>query len=1673
MSNKIVTNVSALTDDNIDINDNNIVCIDIDKGFIGVHKSNPKFEIDVSGTINCSKIIINNTEIITADIIYFENLDKNLIPSITNTYNIGANNKNWANAYMRDLIATNISVSGNIVPIFDSCGNLGSATKYWSNAYIDDLSVTNINVSGNIIPLFDNYGNFGTATKHWASAYVNNINVTSIDISVNIGGAAFTNFTNKIDISFNNVYTKLSIDNSFNNVYTKLSIDNSFNNVYTRLNIYESFNNVYTIFNIDNSFNNVYVKSYVDLSFANVYTRLNIDESFNNVYVKSYVDNSFANVYTKLNIDLSFNNVYVKSYIDDSFNNVYTKSNIDLSFNNVYTRLNIDNSFNNVYVKSYVDNSFNNVYIKSYVDKSFNNVYIKSYVDNSFNNVYVKSYVDTSFNNVYVKSYVDNSFANVYTKLNIDLSFNNVYNKTYVDNSFNNVYVKSYIDNSFNNVYTRLNIDKSFNNVYVKTYVDNSFANVYTKSNIDLSFNNVYVKTYVDNSFTNVYTKSYIDLSFNNVYTKSYIDLSFNNVYVKTYVDNSFTNVYTRLNIDLSFNNVYTKSYIDLSFNNVYTKLYVDNSFNNVYTKSYVDKSFNNVYTKLNIDTSFNNVYVKSYVDNSFNNVYVKSYVDTSFTNIYARFGETDESLNTITTLLIPIITFTFTSINSNIIPSTDINYNLGSASNNWSNAYIRDLSVTNISASGNIVPFINLSGSLGTFGKQWANAYIRDLSITNISVSGNIVPFYNLSRSLGSYEKQWANAYIRDLSVTSIGLTNEICIGTNEKIAKLHIKYSSTNTIAYSGQTDAQPIGIFVQNITQTSNQFSSVLIQCPNVLNNTSSIGLDVNSVFGWSIYVKAGDTNKSLYFKNSSNAAHTTKNVKLCITDNGNVGIGTESPLGKLHIYETGIGTSDSTLSGTIILEHVTQGGTSSIVFKSSNASTNLDYCALTYTSRNSANSNNSILRLKVLDQVIICVNSIDTVTFSSASTKFSKSINMDNNSISYVNNITPIVGRSLGNADNKWTNAFIENLYVDTINGDVVLTFSNVTTNIIPSTTSLTLGSSSNIWSNAYIRDISTTNISVPGNNDISYQLGLTQSYLNNANYYTGFYGLINITWTGSNVTTFNINLEKITETSSTRITSFLKNITLQKDIASQYYLNIYDRIERIGSNDISYGLQIGSNFNGSKFHDYSIGYTITYTSGTYYSNRPTNQVISGLFPSDVSDTLHINKIIPVHDRPFYYYPDIDISIIISRVSFSGTLQIINNYNSDICYNINTNVTSSSFLIGTGQHSVVYNFSSNLIAIDNSFQIVLYNSINNALTDFLYNITSDTNNHDAIGVINDNIITVTPLYSQQHIEITIDEVFYKGGVRVFNQLIYNINFTITVDTITTQMQRVSSNSNSNISYSFVNSLRVGSSFNINLYENNNNNNALTDFSYNIPETLQHSLSSNIISVTPVSQYQNINIYITHILYTGTLGITNNLISDIIFTITVGNTEISSSTTITTTNTSNYTFNNNLVVIGSSFNINLYKNNNNNALTDFSYNIPETLQHSLSSNIISVTPVSQYQNINIYITHILYTGTLGITNNLNSDIIFIITVGNTIILSSTTITSTTTYDYSLNNNLVVVGSSFDIKLEDSNGISLTDFSYNITPTTITNSLANSVITLTPSSSTQAITITIIPPK
>ena len=116
-------------------------------------------------------------------------------------------------------------------------------------------------------------------------------------------------------------------------------------------------------------------------------------------------------------------------------------------------------------------------------------------------------------------------------------------------------------------------------------------------------------------------------------------------------------------------------------------------------------------------------------------------------------------------------------SANNNIfIKKGDVSYNLN---NLITGATASDASFSNIDVTINVNPLNNNGGSLGSSNRIWGNAFIRDISVTNISISGNISLSGNIinarqiiprltndiSTSLGITSNTWQKAFIRDLS--------------------------------------------------------------------------------------------------------------------------------------------------------------------------------------------------------------------------------------------------------------------------------------------------------------------------------------------------------------------------------------------------------------------------------------------------------------------------------------------------------------------------------------------------------------------------------------------------------------------------------------------------------------------------------------------------------------------------------------------------------------------------------------------------------------------------------------------------------------------------------------------------------------------------------------------
>jgi len=122
--NKIVTSISALTDDIIMPNANDVVCIDTENSRIGVKTSSPAYDIDVSGTVKTKTLILGDASMIYLDTRIFTsnniriNAEISCNSFITNTLttiDMSASSLFYVNNIRPYNNAIPISISGNVL----------------------------------------------------------------------------------------------------------------------------------------------------------------------------------------------------------------------------------------------------------------------------------------------------------------------------------------------------------------------------------------------------------------------------------------------------------------------------------------------------------------------------------------------------------------------------------------------------------------------------------------------------------------------------------------------------------------------------------------------------------------------------------------------------------------------------------------------------------------------------------------------------------------------------------------------------------------------------------------------------------------------------------------------------------------------------------------------------------------------------------------------------------------------------------------------------------------------------------------------------------------------------------------------------------------------------------------------------------------------------------------------------------------------------------------------------------------------------------------------------------------------------------------------------------------------------------------------------------------------
>lgn len=175
--NKIVTSVSAIVDNVISSTENNVVCIDTRNSRIGVKKSLPLYEIDVSGIINIDGSLTNGVNILNSSGISTNSIiigntkissTSSDFSGLVNFAQITCASGNFPKCTIRDCSISDCSIS-----------NLTCTNNFFVKS-ITKIGTNDISINGNLV--FESSLNFIKTTN----LQVRNItNISGSDISIN------------------------------------------------------------------------------------------------------------------------------------------------------------------------------------------------------------------------------------------------------------------------------------------------------------------------------------------------------------------------------------------------------------------------------------------------------------------------------------------------------------------------------------------------------------------------------------------------------------------------------------------------------------------------------------------------------------------------------------------------------------------------------------------------------------------------------------------------------------------------------------------------------------------------------------------------------------------------------------------------------------------------------------------------------------------------------------------------------------------------------------------------------------------------------------------------------------------------------------------------------------------------------------------------------------------------------------------------------------------------------------------------------------------------------------------------------------------------------------------------------------------------------------------------
>ena len=714
---------------------------------------------------------------------------------------------------------TNISISGDLIPLNSVASDLGSSTNYWSNAYIHDISASNISVSGNINvdknisisgdlePLYSVRSDLGSSTKYWRNAYIDNIDISS---HIRIGNGHFggkitatttpheliidpysfenspytgtdasgrvvilgdlivlgdTTTINSATIDISDLTLNIASNATKNTVigiesgitlgndsYASLLYNKVSNSWRTNIGI-EISGNITLSGNLISSSNTSQLGSSANYWNDAYITNLNVTNFVNTIDASYLTDNTITSAKiangTIVNNDISNNASIAFSKINASL--AIADSDISSNAAIVYSKLNLVNTIVNNDIASNADISGSKIANASIASNKIDSSGTWTFTNISGTHMTISgNLVPLYVTNTSTLGSTTNYWRNAYIT---DLSVNNTMS------------ISGNLEPLNTNNTSRLgNIGKLWSNAYI---TDLSVANITVSGTITIPAGSITSSHIADFTIVNNDIATNADISGSKIANASIASSKIDSTGTWTFINISGTHMSISGNlVPLYVTNTSTLGSTTNYWRNAYiANIDVSGDISNV--TRIIPQLRNDISSSLG---TIQNTWQKAFISD------LSGITKINGTSWPLNSGSSD---------------FSGTDISTSLIPRNPTSIDLGSIAKYWGNAYIRDISVTNIEISGNLLPLRDISSDLGSSLKRWRNIYVNDLSVARIngqvysaataidltSVSGNIIPSLNNTFRLGDVSRNWSNAYIRDISATNISVSGSISV--------------------------------------------------------------------------------------------------------------------------------------------------------------------------------------------------------------------------------------------------------------------------------------------------------------------------------------------------------------------------------------------------------------------------------------------------------------------------------------------------------------------------------------------------------------------------------------------------------------------------------------------------------------------------------------------------------------------------------------------------------------------------------------------------------------------------------------------------------------------------------------------------------------------------------